>query len=378
MTCIRAVALFALISALVSAAEVRAGSPLTPTDVFVSGTHGYRMYRIPALETAADGTLVALAEARKHGGQDPGYEGQDIDLVCKRSTDGGQTWSAMQVIEDPGEFWSAANPATILDRQTGRLWLLYLRCRPGRNTHTARPGTDDVQSLARFSDDHGSSWSDPIDLTANARDLKDDQWRASVIGPGGAIQTSSGRLIAPAWKTMPYAVFAVFSDDQGETWQRSGFVPGQSLGNESQLVQAGGQLLLDIRQQQGGHRWQSVSDDGGLHWSEPRPGIEVTAVACAIERLDPPDAGPQRPTVLWTGPRGPGRANLVARLSLDGGKTFGPERPIASGPAAYSDLSRLPDGSAGLLWERGVERGYQFISFAHLDGEFLKPEPPGN
>ena len=57
----------------------------------------------------------------------------------------------MKVIEDPGELWSAANPATVVDRQTGHVWLMYLRCRPGRNTHTARPGTDDSQILARTS-----------------------------------------------------------------------------------------------------------------------------------------------------------------------------------------------------------------------------------
>ena len=52
-----------------------------------------------------------------------------------------------------------------MDRTDGRVWLLYLRCRPGRGTHAARPGTDDARVLARTSDDHGRSWSEPIDLT---------------------------------------------------------------------------------------------------------------------------------------------------------------------------------------------------------------------
>ena len=122
------------------------------TDVFVSGRDGYFAYRIPAIGTAPDGSLLAVAEARKYNLQDPGFEKQDIDLVMKRSTDSGRTWSAMKIIEDPGERWSAANPAVLVDRDTRRVWLFYLRGKPERNTYTARAGTDDIQILARTSD----------------------------------------------------------------------------------------------------------------------------------------------------------------------------------------------------------------------------------
>src|SRR5689334_2847190 len=110
----------------------------------------------------------------------------------------------MTVIEDPGEFWSAANPATVVDRTDGRIWLLYLRCKPGRGTHAARPGTDDARVLARTSDDHGRSWSGPIDLTRVARDFADPRWRISVVGPGGMIQDRRGQLVAAMWKFEPY------------------------------------------------------------------------------------------------------------------------------------------------------------------------------
>jgi len=98
--------------------------------------------RIPAIETAPDGSLLAFAEARKYTLDDPGFGKQDIDLVLRRSTDQGQTWSPMRVIEDPGELWSAANPTTVVDRQTGQVWVFYLRCKPARNTDTARPGPE--------------------------------------------------------------------------------------------------------------------------------------------------------------------------------------------------------------------------------------------
>ena len=140
-----------VLSALPVLAAAQGG--LAHTDVFTSGQDGYAVYRIPAIETAPDGSLLAFAEARKYNGGDPGMDNNEIDLVLKRSTDAGRTWSAMRVIEHAGERWSAANAATVVDRKTRRVWVLYLRCKPGRNTDTSRPGTDDTLTLARYSDD---------------------------------------------------------------------------------------------------------------------------------------------------------------------------------------------------------------------------------
>ena len=358
------------------AGPARVESAITHVDVFKSGTDGYHTFRIPAIETAPDGSLVALAEARKYNRADPGFGKQDIDLVCKRSVDGGRTWSAMKVVEDPGELWSAANPATIVDRSMGRIWLLYLRSKPGRSSRTSRPGTDDMQTLARHSDDNGATWSEPIDLTKVARDMRDKQnWRASVVGPGGAICTGKGRLLAPVWKTAPYGVFTLYSDDHGQTWQRGEAVPGDNLGDENQLVElADGRILVDIRQHSGPHRWLATSADGGRSWSKPRGGVAVTRVACAIERYTLKSAGDDRNRILWTGPKGPGRTNLVVRVSYDEGRTFSNQRPISNGYAAYSDMTILQDKTVGVLWERGVEDGYQWITFTHFDLEFLEPK----
>ncbi len=347
-----------------------ASAELNHVDVFHAGQDGYFAYRIPAIQTAADGTLLAFAEARKHNLSDPGGRGQDIDLVLKRSEDGGASWSAMKVIEDPGEFWSAANPATLLDRTNKRLWLFYIRCRPERGTHTARPGTDDVLLLARWSDDHGRTWSDPMDLTSVARDMKDPHWRITVPGPGGAVQDRQGRLLVPCWKYEGWNNFVIYSDDQGRTWRRSQFVPGGKEGDENQLVElADGSLLMDIRQNKGPHRWQSVSRDHGQTWSEPRPGHQVTPVACAIERVPGAALGIQRDLLVWTGPKGPGRHTLILQLSADDGKSFGQEHLLAAEPAAYSDLTVLADGSVGVLWERG---GYKKITFTRLPRETLR------
>jgi sialidase-1 len=68
----------------------------------------------------------------------------------------------------------------------------------------------------------------------------------------------------------------------------------------------------------------------------------------------------------------------VVRVSYDGCETFPVERPINTGFAAYSDLTILPDKTVGVLWERGGEQSYQFLTFTRFGREFIEPEgtPP--
>ena len=331
--------------------------------VFTSGEGGYHTIRIPALEVAPNGTLLAFAEGRRNSSADPGWPGQEIDLLLKTSRDGGRTWSPIRVIEHSGAQWSSANPATVVDKTTGRIWLFYIRCAPGASTHRARPGSRDVLNLARFSDDHGEHWSDPVDLTPVARDMADKEWGTSVPGPGGGIQLSSGRLAIPMWRYRPFRDFVLFSDDHGPTWQRGGFVSGEMGVDECQLVQlADGRLALDMRQQNGPHRWISFSRDGGQTWSKPRPGQQVTPVCCAVERWTSVKRGDDRNRIAWTGPRGPGRNNLTLWISYDELETFQNPRLISEGPGAYSDLAVLPDKSLGILWEKA----YQEIIFTSV------------
>ena len=349
-------------------------SELRHVDVFTSGQDGYHTFRIPAIEAAPDGSLLAFAEARKYNRSDPGMKENDIDLVMKRSTDGGATWSAMKVIEDPGEKWSAANPSTVVDKTNRKVWVFYIRSKPGRSSETSRPGTDDMQNMARTSSDNGITWSEAIDLTSAARDMSDSNWRVSVPGPGGAIQDRKGRLLVPLWKVEPYGVFALFSEDHGRTWHRGQQIPGGRGGDENQLVElSDGSILMDFRQNTGTHRWMAVSNDGGKTWSEPREGLTVTPVACSIERFMIRPSGRDRNRILWTGPKGPERLNLVIRVSRDDAKTFPVEKPVYQGYSAYSELTVLRDGAAGILWERGVKQAYEFISFTRVTAAFLEP-----
>ena len=134
----------------------------------------------------------AFAEARKYNLDDPGEKGQEIDLVLKRSTDGGVTWSAMQVIERRKVLVVGQPSHGGRSPDRPHLGLLHPLQAWAEHRH-GWPGTDDMANLARFSDDDGATWSEPIDQTGGAPDMAATQSRTSVPGPGGAIQARKGR-----------------------------------------------------------------------------------------------------------------------------------------------------------------------------------------
>ena len=346
----------------------RAQGQPTHVDVFTSGLEGYPTYRIPSLVVAPDGSLIAVAEART--GDDPGFGGY-VDLVYKRSTDNGLTWSAMQMLDSyPIVRGSSSNPTTVVDGDL--IWLLYNRWEPDYGTVNSQPGTRNNQSWARYSMDNGLTWSAAIDITTQARDY--DNWKCNLFGPGGGIVDRSGRIIIPTYmerdtSTSPYALY---SDNHGITWRRGALLETASA-NENQFVElSDGSILMDARPYSWvtPNRWLSTSSDGGETWAPPTPGQVVPNVMNSIARYTLQSAGDDRNRILWTGPKGPDRNNLVVRVSYDEGQTFVNEHLIASGLAAYSHVAILEDRSIGVFWERA---GYQHLTFSRFNLGFLEP-----
>src|SRR5438046_1669441 len=72
--------------------------PPRETVVFTAAKEGYHTYRIPALAVTAKRTILAICEGRKTSRADHG----DVDLVLKRSTDGGATWTSLDLLYEEG------------------------------------------------------------------------------------------------------------------------------------------------------------------------------------------------------------------------------------------------------------------------------------
>ena len=105
----------------VSACEERIASAteVPRQTVFAPGEGGYKAYRIPSLLSTPKGTVLAFCEDRKNGRGDSG----DIDLLVKRSTDGGKSWSKSAVVWDDGEN-TCGNPCPVIDEATGVIHML--------------------------------------------------------------------------------------------------------------------------------------------------------------------------------------------------------------------------------------------------------------
>ena len=93
--------------------------------VFISGTDGFKSFRIPAIIRAPDGSLLAFCEGRLNGSGDFG----NIKIVMKRSRDNGETWGQIQTVAT-NDTLQTDNAAPVVDMADpaypkGRIFLFY-------------------------------------------------------------------------------------------------------------------------------------------------------------------------------------------------------------------------------------------------------------
>jgi sialidase-1 len=329
--------------------------------------------------------VLAFAEGR----QKPQDQAEN-DIVAKRSTDGGKTWSPLQVIHEDGAN-SLNNPTVVQEQESGRIFLMYQRIPAHLKEHSAAiatgyDGPDVYRNLLVWSDDDGKTWSKPLDVTSTTKRPE----RATTIasGPGIGIQLTrgphKGRLIIP-FNEGPYGKwqnYAVFSDDKGKTWRHGAdvpeaFVPDGKGGersqiNEVQMVElSDGSVRLSSRQFAPPKvRRTSMSPDGGETWSPVVSLPELTDPSCmqGLIRYSFDDAA-GRGMLLHTGPDSTKRDHGAIYLSTDDGATWPVKRELYAGGFAYSVPARLADGMVGVLFEAD---NYKRIVFARFPIGWVK------
>lgn len=349
------------------------------------GEGDYHTYRIPSLIKTTQGTLLAFCEARKKSASDAGK----IDLVMRRSEDGGKSWSDQQVVWEDGDN-TCGNPCPVVDESTGAIWLLLTHNLGQDNEKAIKAKTAEGTRTVwvSHSDDDGKSWTDPIEITSTTKN-RELGWYAT--GPGVGIQIKNGpykgRLVIPCDhsydvdKSMNSAGYefgshVIFSDDHGKTWQLGGTIRPKM--NECQVIEVGdsGELVIDMRSYRGqGCRAQARSTDGGLTWTDPEDVRQLVSPVCqaSIIRLTAPADG-ERQTLVFSSPGDPGkRINLTLRVSHDEGKDWSQAIPLYAGPTAYSCLEILPDGSVACLAEIGERSPYQTISLLTVPAQKIQP-----
>ena len=341
-----------IISAVV--ANAQNDTLFTRTELYHPGDYGSANYRIPAVITAQDGSIVAVTDKRKYN---EGDLPQDIDIVCNRSTDGGLTWSEPYTIaQGTGVNHGFGDCALAWSNDENGLIAVFVGGVGLWNSTPSNP----IRSYKSYSYDNGQTWTEPEDITDyifgdNCVIPEHQTWRASFFGSGNGLRTSTGRIMFVAaireGSAQSLNNYAVYSDDNGISWQLSG--RASVGGDEAKVTElVDGRILMSIRH--GGKRWYNISSNGGETW-QPTTSTwnDITAPACNgdIIRYTSVDQGHNRNRLLHSVPYGSSRTHVTVYISYDEGETWPVSKCIVPYSSAYSSLCVLPDGTIGLYVE---------------------------
>ena len=339
------------------------------------GDYSSKNYRIPAIITASDGSLVAACDKRKYNDRDLP---EDIDILINRSTDGGNSWSApLTLAKGTGVGHGFGDCALVRTNEEGGLIAVFVG---GVGFWPSRPDTPQRTYLCR-SHDNGRTWSEPKDIThfilgPDCVIPEHRSWWSSFFASGAGLRTSTGRLMFVAavredslWMACNYVFY---SDDDGETWHCS--KKASPKGDEAKVVElSDGRILMSIRAD--GHRLFNISEDGGITWRDSTsvwPELEAPACNGDIIRCTAPNG---RMLLLHSLPYGKERKDVSIFVSFDEGKTWPVRRTIVPYPSAYSSLCQLPDGTIGLYVEEACNDSVNYsMVFYNFSLEWLLEE----
>ena len=330
--------------------------------IYNQGTDGFELYRIPAIVKSKSNTLLAFAEARK--ARSNGDSG-DIDLVVKRSSDNGKTWSKQITIWNDGQN-TCGNPVPIVDDR-GRIHLLmtwnFQTDKWGAITNGT--GEDSRRPYYTYSDDDGITWAQPVEITSS---VKKEKWDWYATGPCHGIQIQKGihkgRLVAPNYfttresgKVTSYS-HIIYSDDYGKTWKPGEPTPVGGVGECSVAEIGEGTLMLNMRADEGFYRKSCTSIDGGLTWSSPQISIDQIDCKCQGSILSIGGA-----VFLSNAASATERINMTIKKSTDNGKNWKGQYTVYEGNSGYSDIVELSDSQIAIIYEGGEKRYTDGLAF---------------
>lgn len=344
-----------------------------------TGQDNCHTYRIPGFATTKAGTLIAVYDNRYSSSGDlPG----DIDVGMSRSTNGGRTWEPMRVIMDMGRdakwrFDGIGDPAVLIDRVTGAIWVAATWSHGNRSWNGSGPGLEPMdtgQFMLVRSDDDGLTWTKPINIT---HQVKDPAWRFVLQGPGKGITLRDGTLVFPAqfrssdaspFKGKPFSTL-IWSKDRGETWNIGTGVKADTT--EAQVVELGdGTLMINCRDNRRGSRSVYTTQDLGSTWqvhSSSRSALPEPTCMASLIRLEHEEFGP---LLMFSNPATrTDRRDMTLKVSRDEGHswptrwhTLYDQRP----GFGYSCLTRIDEEHIGVLYEGRREIYFLRLSIRDL------------
>ena len=372
----RKILILFIIMITVVIADAQNDTLFTRTEIYHPGDYGSMNYRIPGAIKAKDGSIVIVTDKRKYN---EGDLPQDIDIICNRSTDGGLTWSEPYTIaQGTGVNHGFGDCALAWSNDDNGLIAVFVGGVGLWNSTPSNP----IRSYKSYSYDNGQTWTEPEDITHfifgdNCIIPEHQTWRASFFGSGNGLLTSTGRIMFVAaireGSAQSLNNYAVYSDDNGLTWQVS--ERASTGGDEAKVTElVDGRILMSIRHN--GKRWYNISSNGGQTW---RPNVsswnDITAPACNgdIIRYTSVNQGHNKNRLLHSVPLGNSRRDVTVYISYDEGETWPVHKTIVPYSSAYSSLCVLPDGTIGLYVEENPDgtMGNYLTAFYNFSLEWL-------
>ena len=350
------------------------------TIVFSSGKEGYHTFRIPAIIRLKK-EIIAFAEGRMNGRADFGH----IDIVMKKSSDNGKTWSSLSVAA-ANDSLQAGNPAPVVDLSDplypqGRVFLFYNTGNESEANN--RRGTGIREVWYKTSVDAGKTWSTPVNITTSVHRPKqprynpayqfNDDWRSYANTPGHAIQITArkyrGRIYVAANHSAgepkndfsDYSAHGFYSDDHGKTFHLSEQVPVAGSNESTAVELPGDQLMMNIRNQKKDSKARivAVSKNGGQTWDTTYFDKQLPDPVCEGSILSIEQKKNRSVIAFSNNADTARRNNLTLRISFDQGKTWLKQWLIDAASAdtkgdftAYSDLVKCSDNTIGILYEK--------------------------
>ena len=233
-------------------------------------------YRIPAITTTSQGTIIAVADYRHNGAGDIGTSGQKVDFAIRVSHDGGNTWSEKTIIT-PENGLGISDPAIVHNSDTGKTFLFGYQ---NNKFITDKTGSSDF--FMYTSDDGGKTW----DKEQSLKDLAPEGYKYVLQGPGSGMY-HNGTIYMPiqAWhhekdengKSTATSGF-IYSTDNGKTWNSAilrpeNLPPGTEgypdISSESNIFHHNGKIYLAAKPETSRESKKRVvyaTSDNGKTW----------------------------------------------------------------------------------------------------------------
>ena len=336
--------------------------------VFYMGDYGSKYYRIPAIVTAPDGSLLTATDKRWNGLSDlPGQ----IDVVVRRSTDGGVTWDEPVTVATDPDNKGYGDPALVVDRYTGIIMCIF----SGSQGFRSSTPTDRIRNFYSLSCDNGATWGEITEFTdqiygSGCSDSVRQNWYAMFASSGAALCTRDGKIMfvgvvrneTGTTSGYGYVNYAIWTSDLGNTWEVGG--AACYFGDEAKVVELNnGSILMSIKNGTS-YRIFVLSNDGGKTWGDPVRRTDILDPWCNgdLIRYTSTLDGYNKNRLIHTIPyHATSRVNVSILISYDEGNTWPVQKTICSSGSAYSTAAVLPDGRIAVYYEKGSDNPYELV-----------------